>query len=113
MACTAEGFTAGTADATTKVLTCTAKETGEKTEEGTATLAITGAVCDAGKDDMGCVEGNQCATYVAVEAKDDVAAVTAGQRCAVVADCANEGVTCGAMQLGASLVAAVALAHLM
>ena len=62
---------------------------------------------------MGCAEGNQCATYVAVEKTDTVAAVEAGQRCALVADCAGEGVTCGAMQLGASLVAAVALANLM
>merc|ERR1712167_411867 len=103
--------TAATATAD-KCLTCAAAE-----GEGESTLAGLGETCSATTEDSGCIDGHRCATYTAVEedttADPVVQAVEAGERCAAEADCDLDGVTCGAMQLGASLVAAVAIVNLM
>ena len=73
MACTAEGFTAGTADATTKVLTCTAAETGDKKDGDDTTKggAAKGEGCDPAGTDTGCAEGLQCGTTVEVKASGE------------------------------------------
>merc|ERR1719352_1516847 len=115
LSCAAD-MTAGTADATTGVMTCTAAAGAGK--------AAAGAGCNPTTENTGCIEGHKCGTYTAVTAVAAVAAVAAdpnasppvaaveavaevkgveaGDRCTLEADCANDGVTCGAMQLGAS-----------
>ena len=69
-----------------------------------------GEGCNSKTDDTGCIEGHQCATYAGTAVTETT---PAGERCAASADCSTEGITCGAMQLGASLVAAVAIANFM
>ena len=110
----------GAADA---CYTCTAPKVLEKDKtigkcvdapaKGTEGKAAEGGKCDTNKDKMGCADTLQCGTTKKVEAKDGKKEVPAKSVCVKSADCSKAEIECGALKLGASLVAAVAIASYM
>ena len=108
----AEGYTL--ADVTDDVGTCAADGDGEGDGDD-ANLAGLGEVCSPTEENSGCIAGHRCGTTAAIPADTEAGTEEVPETitCVAEATCDEEGVTCGAMQLGASLVAAVAIANLM
>ena len=122
LTCQASGFTKtdGSSFATDSIVTCPAVATGDGETDGetkTEGGAAKGEACDPVGEGTGCAEGLQCGTTVEVKASGEgdtaIAAVGGSVLCSDATLCATELVTCGAMQLGASIVAAIAVANLM
>merc|ERR1712139_94276 len=82
---------------------------------GDAGKALEGKECDGDGEDKGCADGLQCGKTEEVKRAADATDCTAapGSEVCVKTEACKEPVVCGAMQLGASLVAAVAIANLM
>merc|ERR1719361_1995153 len=83
-------------------------------DDGACAAAAKAAAGEACTADDGCDTGLKCGTYEA-ESTDPVVAA-GGKACVASADCdSDDNITCGdgAMALGASLVAALAVANLM
>ena len=106
----AEGFELADANDTTKVGTCKAKASG-----AAAGKALLGEKCDQDGENDGCAEGFQCGLtpeVKAVEGDDTVVPADAVEVCVKPEDCKAPG-QCGAIKLGASLAAALAIANYM
>lgn len=122
LTCQASGFTKtdGSSFATDSIVTCPAVATGDGETDGETKKeggAAKGEACDPVGEGTGCADSLQCGTIAAVAASGEgdskVEEVIASVECADATQCSTEGIVCGAMQLGASIVAAVAVANLM
>merc|ERR1719238_1082738 len=91
-----------------KVGACVAKDGGSDAKKG---KAAKGATCDQNAADSGCAEGLQCGKSTAKASGDE--AKTETQKCYDAEGCKADGVTCGALKLGASLASAFAMAYYM
>merc|ERR1711881_302348 len=91
-----------------KVGACEAKEGATDAKKG---KAAKGDKCDQNAADSGCAEGLQCGKTTAKASGDDTKTET--QKCYDAEGCKADGVTCGALKLGASLASAFAMAYYM